>query len=72
MGDTAYFLIAQPTNVIAHYIDVRRAHKFNFVRVMAMADGFWPFGGMPKEPQYDVVNETAMRKPCGLDSASPR
>ena len=62
MGDTAYFLIAQPTNVIAHYIDVRRAHGFNFVRAMAMADGFWPFGGTPKDPQYDVINETAMRK----------
>ena len=62
MGDTAYFLIAQPKQVIAHYIDVRRAHKFNFIRMMAMADGFWPFGGTPGEPEYTVINETAMRK----------
>src|SRR6476659_6926889 len=62
MGDTAYFLIAQPTNVIAHFIDVRRAHRFNFVRVMALADGFWPFGGTPDHPQYTVVKETAMQK----------
>ena len=54
MGDTAYFLIAQPKNVIAHYIDVRRAHKFNFIRMMAMADGFWPFGGTPGKPDYTV------------------
>ncbi|MHC1766772.1 MAG: DUF4038 domain-containing protein [Verrucomicrobiia bacterium] len=62
MGDTAYLLIAQPTNVIAHYINVRRAHKFNFVRMMAMADGFWPFGGTPGSPQYNFISETAMRK----------
>jgi Protein of unknown function (DUF4038) len=62
MGDTAYYLIAQPTNVIARYIDVRRAHKFNFVRAMAMADGFWPFGGTPGTPQYTVIDESTMRK----------
>lgn len=62
MGDTAYYLVAQPTNVIAHYIDVRRAHKFNFIRVMAMADGFWPFGGTPGSPRYTQINETAMKK----------
>jgi dienelactone hydrolase len=62
MGDTAYFLIAQPTDVIAHYIDVRRAHNFNFVRMMAMAEGFWPFGGTPSKPQYTVINESVMRK----------
>ena len=62
MGDTAYFLIAQPTNVIAHYIDVRRAHKFNFVRMMGMSDGFWPFGGTQSNPNYGTINETAMQK----------
>ena len=62
MGDTAYFLIAQPTNVIARYIDVRRAHKFNFIRVMAMADGFWPFGGTSNKPDYTTINEMAMQK----------
>ncbi len=31
VGDTAYYLIAQPTNVITHYIESRRAHKFNFI-----------------------------------------
>jgi hypothetical protein len=62
MGDTAYFLIAQPTDVIARFIDVRRAHKFNFIRVMAMADRFWPFGGTPGKPEYSLINETAMRK----------
>ena len=65
MGDTAYFLIAQPTNVIARYIDVRRAHKFNFIRVMAMSDGFWPFGaggGGPAKADYTRINETAMQK----------
>src|SRR5688572_25902409 len=62
MGDTAYFLIAQPTNVIARYIDVRRSHKFNFIRAMAMADGFWPFGGTPNKPDYTTLNEAAMLK----------
>src|SRR5690242_5688439 len=62
MGDTAYFLIAQPTNMIAHFIEVRRAHRFNFIRMMAMADGFWPFGGTPDKPDYTTINETALRK----------
>ena len=62
MGDTAYFLIGRPKEVIAHYIDVRRAHKFNFVRMMAMADGHWPFGGTPKNPDYSVIKEDAMKK----------
>ena len=62
MGDTAYFLIAQPTNVIARYIDVRRVHKFNFIRVMAMGEGFWPFGGTPNDPDYTRINESAMQK----------
>ena len=62
MGDTAYYLIAQPTNVIAHYLEVRRAHKFNFIRMMAMAEGFWPFGGTPRNPRYSVFDETALRK----------
>lgn len=62
MGDTAYFLIAQPTNVIAHFIDTRRAHRFNFVRMMPMARGHWAFGGTPRKPDYTVINETAMRK----------
>ena len=41
MGDTAYVLLGSPKDVIAHYIDVRRAHKFNFIRMMAapMATG---------------------------------
>ena len=62
MGDSAYYLIAQPTNVIARYIDARRAHKFNFIRVMAMAKGFWPFGGTPDDPNYASLNESVMRK----------
>ena len=62
MGDTAYFLVGRPRDVIAHYIDVRRAHKFNFIRMMAMADGFWPFGGTPRSPDYAVVDEAALRK----------
>ena len=62
MGDTAYFLIAQPTNEIAHYIDSRRAHRFNFVRAMGMADGFWPFKGTPNKPDYSVIHEESMRK----------
>jgi hypothetical protein len=62
MGDTAYFLMARPKDVIARYIDVRRGHKFNFIRMMAMADGFWPFGGTPSEPDYTVVHERALRK----------
>jgi hypothetical protein len=73
IGDTAYFLIAQPTNVIAHFIDVRRAHKFNFIRMMAMADGFWPFGGTPNKPDYTTLNETALRKwDWVFDYAAPR
>ena len=62
MGDTHYYLIAQPTNVIAHFIDTRRAHRFNFIRMMSMADGFWPFGGTESRPDYTVINETAMQK----------
>ena len=62
MGDTAYFLIAQPTNVIARFIDSRRAHKFNFIRMMPMARGHWAFGGTPRQPDYSVIRETAMQK----------
>lgn len=62
MGDTAYFLVTLPTNVIAHYIDVRCAHKFNFIRLMGMSDGHWPFGGTQSNPNYTVINETAMQK----------
>jgi hypothetical protein len=62
MGDTAYFLMGRPAHVIAHYIDVRRTHGFNFIRMMAMADGFWPFGGAPENPDYTVLDEAALRK----------
>ncbi len=62
MGDTAYYLIAQPTDVIARFIDVRRAHKFNFIRMMAMAEGLWPFGGTPAKPDYTAIDEGALGK----------
>src|SRR5512140_899286 len=62
MGDTAYFLIAQPTNVIARFIDSRRAHQFNFIRMMPMARGDWAFGGTPGKPDYTAINQTAMQK----------
>ncbi|HWI56964.1 MAG TPA: hypothetical protein VNZ22_07045, partial [Bacillota bacterium] len=62
MGDTAYFLIAQPTDVIARFIDSRRAHHFNFIRMMPMARGHWAFGGTSRQPDYTVINETAMQK----------
>ena len=62
MGDTAYCLIAQPKEVITRYFDVRRAHKFNFIRVMASADGFWPFGGTHEKPRYEIIDETALQK----------
>ncbi len=62
MGDTAYFLLGRPAAAIAHYIDVRRMHKFNFIRILAMADGFWPFGGTPGNPDYSVIDEAALRK----------
>src|SRR6185436_11970999 len=62
MGDTAYFLMGRPADVIARYIDVRRAHKFNFIRMMAVSDGFWPFGGTPDKPDYTVVDEAALKK----------
>ena len=62
MGDTVYSLIAHPKDVIAHYIDVRRAHKFNFMRMLAMTDGFWAFGGTPQNPDYATINEAAMEK----------
>lgn len=62
MGDTAYRLIGRPKDAIARYIDVRRAHKFNFVRMMAMTEGHWPFGGSPKKPDYTVIDEAAMKK----------
>src|SRR5262245_22610542 len=59
MGDTAYFLMGRPTDAIAHYIDVRRKHGFNFIRIMASGDGFWPFGGTPGKPDYTVIDEAA-------------
>ncbi len=62
MGDTAYFLIAQPTNVIARFIDSRRDHQFNFIRMMPMARRHWAFGGTPRKPDYTVINQTAMQK----------
>lgn len=62
MGDTAYYLIAQPKEVIARYFRTRREHRFNFIRAMASADGFWPFGGTPGKPQYGVITEDALRK----------
>lgn len=62
MGDTAYRLVGCPKDVIAHYIDVRRKHRFNFVRMMAMAEGNWPFGGSPKNPDYSRIDEAAMQK----------
>lgn len=62
MGDTAYVLLGGPKDVIARYIDVRRAHKFNFIRIMAAANGNWPFGGSPERPDYAVINEPAMQK----------
>jgi len=62
MGDTAYYLAALPEEVIAHYLEVRRAHGFNFVRMMAVAEGFWPFGGTPDQPEYGVLNESALKK----------
>ncbi len=48
--------------MIARFIDSRRAHKFNFIRMMTMARGHWPFGGTPRKPDYTVINETAMQK----------
>lgn len=62
MGDTAYFLVGLPKDVITRYIDVRSRHKFNFIRMMAMTEGNWPFGGNPKNPDYTMIDETAMRK----------
>jgi hypothetical protein len=62
MGDTAYVLLGGPRDLIARYIDVRRAHKFNFIRIMAAANGNWPFGGTPERPDYTVINEPAMQK----------
>jgi len=62
MGDTAYVLLGGPKDVVARYIDVRRAHKFNFIRIMAAANGNWPFGGTPERPDYMVINEPAMQK----------
>lgn len=62
MGDTAYFLMGRPTDVIARYIDVRREHKFNFIRIMAIGDGFWPFGGTPANPDYDMIDESVLQK----------
>jgi hypothetical protein len=62
MGDTAYVLLGGPKDVIARYIDVRRAHKFNFIRIMAAANGNWPFGGTPERPDYTVINEPALQK----------
>ena len=62
MGDTAYVLLGGPKDVITRYIDVRRAHKFNFIRTFAAANGNWPFGGTPERPDYTVINEPAMQK----------
>jgi len=62
LGDTAYFLMGRPADAIAHFIDVRRSHGFNFIRLMAIGDGYWPFGGTPDKPDYDVIDEAALRK----------
>jgi len=62
LGDTAYFLLGRPAETIAHYIDHRRAQGFNFIRAMAIADGFWPFGGTAEKPDYAVINEAALQK----------
>jgi Putative collagen-binding domain of a collagenase len=62
MGDTAYFLLGQSQATIQKYIDSRSAHKFNFIRIGAVGNGFWPFGGSPSNPNYLTINETAMQK----------
>jgi hypothetical protein len=41
--------------VIARYIDVPRAHKFNFIRMMAMADGCRPFFLCPPITLAEIV-----------------
>jgi len=67
MGDTAYFLMGRPADIIEHFIDVRRAHGFNFIRMIAMAEGFWPFGGTPASPDYTLTqnNEGVQRRSWG-------
>jgi hypothetical protein len=62
MGDTAYYLIAQPREVISRYLTVRHEQGFNFIRVMAMCEGFWPFRGTPQKPDYSILREDALHK----------
>lgn len=62
MGDTAYFLMGQPMAVIDQLLDTRAAFGFNFIRMGAIAPGFWPFGGDPTTPDFSVIDETAMQK----------
>lgn len=59
MGDTAYYLIGRPKEAIAHYIDVRRAHKFKldaFRAIDAFVDALRQFGKpvIDEEPGYDM------------------
>ena len=62
MGDTCYSLAGQSIKDIQSYIDSRSAHKFNFIRMMAITRGNWPFGGSPSYPDFSTINETAMQK----------
>jgi hypothetical protein len=62
MGDTSYCLLAETESNILQYLDSREQNNFNFIRVGAMCDGHWPFGGTPAGPDYTTINESAMQK----------
>ena len=54
--------MGRPAEVIAHFIRMSGGNMFNFIRMMAMGDGYWPFGGTPDNPDYTVIDEAALRK----------
>lgn len=62
MGDTMYYLLSQPDNLIEKYIDSRAEKGYNFIRVSAVDGDFWPFGGTPENPDFETIYESKIQK----------
>jgi len=56
-GDTSYYLLGEAEETIVAYLDSRSAHGINFVRLSAIAPGFWPFGA-----SFLEIDESALEK----------
>ncbi|NOZ80535.1 MAG: hypothetical protein GXP63_02585 [DPANN group archaeon] len=59
-GDTSYYLLSEPEDVIHEYIDSRNARGFNFIRVIALGRDFWPFKS--SDPSVSNIDEEKMQK----------